>query len=43
MQVDHCEFPDDALCDLENNVWIKLDGKKAIIGIFKFGHRTLAQ
>jgi len=41
MLVDHCEFPDDALYDLENNVWIKLDGKKAIIGITSV-HAALA-
>lgn len=24
VQIDHCEFPDDLLYDLENNVWVKL-------------------
>jgi glycine cleavage system H protein len=33
MQIDFCEFPEDALYDFENNVWVRLDGKKVIIGI----------
>jgi hypothetical protein len=34
LQIDYCEFPDDVLYDIENNVWIKLDDKKhARIGI----------
>lgn len=41
MQVDFCEFPDDALYDFENNVWVRLDGKKVIIGITSV-HASLA-
>lgn len=42
MQIDHCEFPDDALYDLENNVWIRLDEKKnAKLGITSV-HAALA-
>ena len=42
MQIDYCEFPDDALYDLENNVWIKLDAKKnATLGITSV-HAALA-
>jgi glycine cleavage system H protein len=34
VQIDYCEFPDDALYDLENNVWIRLDEKRnAKLGI----------
>jgi len=42
LQIDHCEFPDDVLYDIENNVWIKLDDKKhARIGITSV-HAALA-
>ena len=42
MQIDYCEFPDDALYDLENNVWIRLDEKKnAKLGITSV-HAALA-
>jgi glycine cleavage system H protein len=34
LQIDFCEFPDDALYDLENNVWVRFDEKKqARLGI----------
>jgi glycine cleavage system H protein len=42
LQVDYCEFPEDALYDLENNVWVRLDERKRA----KFGitsvHSALA-
>lgn len=42
LQIDHCEFPDDALYDLENNVWIRLDERKhARLGITSV-HAALA-
>ena len=41
MQIDYCEFPDDALYDLDNNVWIRLDGKSAKLGITSV-HAALA-
>jgi glycine cleavage system H lipoate-binding protein/TusA-related sulfurtransferase len=34
LQIDHCEFPDDALYDLENNTWIKtVSASRARVGI----------
>jgi glycine cleavage system H lipoate-binding protein/TusA-related sulfurtransferase len=34
LQIDYCEFPEDALYDLENNVWIRLHSQKvATVGI----------
>lgn len=34
MEIDYCTFPDDALYDLENNVWVRLDSAgKAKVGI----------
>lgn len=34
MEIDYCDFPDDALCDPENNVWVRLDGAStAKVGI----------
>jgi glycine cleavage system H lipoate-binding protein/TusA-related sulfurtransferase len=41
IEIDHCEFPDDALYDLENNVWIRLDEKRARLGITSV-HAALA-
>jgi glycine cleavage system H protein len=42
VEIDYCEFPDDVLYDLENNVWIRLDGKKdARLGITSV-HAALA-
>jgi len=42
LQIDHCEFPDDALYDLENNVWIRLEERKrARLGITSV-HAALA-
>ena len=31
MQIEHCDFPDDALYDLENNVWVRQQGQRAVI------------
>ena len=42
MEIEHCEFPEDRLYDLENNVWLKLDERKiATIGITSV-HAALA-
>ena len=41
MQIDFCDFPDDILYDFENNVWVRLDGKKLTIGITSV-HASLA-
>ena len=42
MQIDHCDFPDDALYDLENNVWVKMEANhKARLGITSI-HAALA-
>jgi glycine cleavage system H protein len=42
LQIDYCEFPDDALYDLENNVWVRLDERKrAKVGITSV-HSALA-
>jgi glycine cleavage system H lipoate-binding protein/TusA-related sulfurtransferase len=42
LEIEHCEFPEDRLYDLENNVWIKLDERRiATIGITSI-HASLA-
>jgi glycine cleavage system H protein len=42
LQIDHCEFPDDLLYDLENNVWVKMDAtNRATVGITSV-HAALA-
>ena len=42
LEIDHCEFPDDRLYDLDNNVWIRIDEKKiATLGITSV-HAALA-
>jgi len=42
MQIEYCEFPDDVLYDLENNVWVRFDSnKRAKIGITSI-HAALA-
>lgn len=42
LQIDYCEFPEDALYDLENNVWVRLDERKrAKLGITSV-HSALA-
>jgi glycine cleavage system H protein len=42
LQIDYCEFPEDAMYDLENNVWIRLDERKrAELGITSV-HSALA-
>jgi glycine cleavage system H lipoate-binding protein/TusA-related sulfurtransferase len=28
LQIDHCEFPENVLYDLENNVWVRLDSQR---------------
>lgn len=30
MQIDYCDFPEDVLYDLENNVWVKIVNKKIL-------------
>jgi glycine cleavage system H lipoate-binding protein/TusA-related sulfurtransferase len=42
LQIEHCDFPDDALYDLENNVWIRLvSGNVVRLGITSV-HAALA-
>jgi glycine cleavage system H protein len=41
LQVDFCDFPDDVLYDFENNVWVRLEGKYAVLGINSI-HASLA-
>ena len=42
LQIEYCEFPDDALYDLENNVWVRFDSqKRAKLGITSV-HAALA-
>lgn len=42
MQIDYCDFPEDALYDLDNRVWLRrLGGKTAILGITSV-HSALA-
>lgn len=42
MQIEYCDFPEDALYDLDNNVWVRLVDKKiAILGITSV-HAALA-
>jgi glycine cleavage system H protein len=42
VQIDYCEFPEDLLYDLENNVWIKLQEEKRVqLGITSV-HAALA-
>jgi len=42
MQIEYCEFPEDVLYDLENNMWIRLQGeKRAQLGITSV-HAALA-
>ena len=42
MQIDYCEFPEDVLYDLENNVWIRLQEEKRVqLGITSI-HAALA-
>lgn len=42
MQIEYCEFPEDALYDLENNVWIRFDTQnRAKLGITSV-HAALA-
>jgi glycine cleavage system H lipoate-binding protein/TusA-related sulfurtransferase len=30
LQIEYCEFPEDLLYDLENNVWVRLDSQKRV-------------
>ncbi len=42
MQIDFCDFPEDALYDLDNNVWVRIVNKKiAALGITSI-HAALA-
>jgi glycine cleavage system H protein len=41
MQVDFCEFPDDLLYDLENNVWVRVEKEYAVLGLTSV-HSSLA-
>lgn len=42
MQIDYCDFPDNLLYDLENNVWVQIiDKKRAALGITSV-HAALA-
>ena len=41
MRIDYCDFPEDALYDLDNNVWIRLRGTKIVLGITSV-HAALA-
>ena len=42
MQIDHCDFPEDALYDIDNRVWVRLQKEKiATIGITSV-HSALA-
>jgi len=42
MQIEHCEFPDDVLYDLENNVWVKVEANRTVrLGITSI-HAALA-
>jgi glycine cleavage system H protein len=42
VQIDYCEFPEDVLYDLENNVWIRMHGEKHVqLGITSV-HAALA-
>lgn len=42
MQIDYCDFPEDALYDLDNNVWVRLGAKNlATLGITSL-HAALA-
>ena len=42
MQIEYCEFPEDVLYDLANNVWIRLQGEKRVqLGITSV-HAALA-
>ncbi len=41
MQIDYCDFPEDALYDLDNNVWVRLRGTKVVLGITSV-HAALA-
>lgn len=42
MEIEYCEFPDDALYDLENNLWVRIDSqRRARLGITSV-HAALA-
>ena len=41
MQIDFCDFPDDLLYDLENNVWVRKENGNIILGITSI-HSALA-
>jgi glycine cleavage system H protein len=33
LQIEYCEFPEDALYDLENNIWVRVQSNVATVGI----------
>jgi glycine cleavage system H protein len=41
LQIEYCDFPEDALYDLDNNVWVRLRGTKVVLGITSV-HAALA-
>jgi len=41
LQIDNCEFPENVLYDLENNAWVRIDQKRATLGITSV-HAALA-
>ena len=42
LQIEYCDFPEDALYDLENNVWVRLQGQKLVILGITSVHAALA-
>jgi len=42
LQIEYCDFPEDALYDLENNVWVRLQGQKLVILGITSMHAALA-
>jgi len=40
LEIDHCEFPDDRLYDLDNNVWIRIDEKKVKMFLKLLGYAS---
>jgi glycine cleavage system H protein len=41
LQIENCEFPENVLYDLDNNVWVRIDQKRATLGITSV-HAALA-
>lgn len=42
MQIDHCDFPEDALYDVDNNVWVRIRGEKIVVLGITSVHAALA-